>query len=231
MSSVTSTSPHEESLLHDVAEGIEGIAIIAAAFFTPFMRGQRGHWGLDEAAATREYPGDELIMEPRWGWTHGVEIDAPPEKVWPWVAQMGGDHAGFYSYQWLLDGTTHSAHDADRVHPEWSLRTGAQLFLHPSIPPMPVVAVAARRYIVACAHSEAPEVETSWLLFLEPLEGGGRTRVVSRFRCACSDDVVTRLQYGPTLIEPIGYAMDRRMLLGLKAHVETALAPAQTAHL
>lgn len=230
MSSVTSTPPREESLLHDVAEGIEGIAIIAAAFFTPFMRGQRGHWGLDEATAAREYPGDELILEPRWGWTHGVELDAAPATVWPWVAQMGADRAGFYSYHWLDDPAGKAAHDVERVHPEWALSTGAHLYLHPSLPPMPVVAVAPRKYIVACAHSEVPEVETSWLLFLEPLDDGRRTRVVSRFRCACSDDVVTRLQYGPTLIEPIGYAMDRRMLLGLKAHVETALAPAQTAH-
>jgi len=220
MASVTSTAPHEESTWRDVTEGLEGIAIITAAFFTPFMRGQRGHWGLDEATAAREYPGDELIIEPRWGWTHGVEIDAPPDEVWPWVAQMGGDHAGFYSYQWLQDVAGGPIHDADRVHPEWALRTGAKLFLHPNLPPLPVVAVEPRKYIVACVHSEAPAVETSWLLFLEPLDGGGRARVVSRFRCGCSDDVVTRLQFGPTLIEPVGYAMDRRMLLGLKERAE-----------
>lgn len=222
-SSVTTSVPPEGSLLHDVAQGIEGIAIIAAAFFTPFMRGQRGRWGLDEAAAAREYPGDELIIEPRWGWTHGVEVDAPPSKVWPWVAQVGADRAGFYSYQWLHEVAGSEVRDPHHVHPEWALQTGAKLYLHPRIPPLPVVAVAARRYIVACAHSEAPAVETSWLLFLEPLDGGGHTRVVSRFRCACSDDVVTRLQYGPTLVEPIGYAMDRRMLLGLKERVEAAL--------
>lgn len=204
----------------DVAEGIEGVAIITAAFFTPFMRGQRGYWGLDEAAAAREYPGDELILEPRWGWTHGVEIEAPPEAIWPWVAQLGADRAGFYSYAWIAEMTGCRMRNAERVHPEWALRPGAKLYLHPEIPPLPVVAVAPRRFIVACAHSEDPQIETSWLFFLEPLDGGTRARLVSRFRCACSEDVVAQLAYGPAVIEPIGFALDRRMLLGVKERVE-----------
>jgi hypothetical protein len=40
--------------------------------------------------------------------------------------------------------------------------------------------------------------------------------VVSRFRSACSEDLATRLLQGPTLLEPIGFAMDRRMLLGIR---------------
>ena len=190
MATVTTTaSPEQDWQWHDVAEGIEGVAIITAAFFTPFMRGQRGHWGLDEAAAAREYPGDELILEPRWGWTHGVEIEAPPGEVWPWVAQVGADRGGFYSYQWLEDVAGCAVHNAEVVHPEWALRPGERLYLHPRIPPLPVVAVAPGKFIVACAHSEEPQVETSWLFFLEPLDDGRRSRLVSRFRCACSDDV------------------------------------------
>lgn len=218
MGIATATEPRTD--WHDVVLGFEGAAIMAAAFFTPFMRGQRGHWGLDEAAAARTYPGDELLLDPRWGWTHGVEIEAPPEKVWPWIAQLGADRGGFYSYEWLENVAGCGVHNADRVHPEWALRTGGKLYLHPKMPPLPIVAVVPGRYFIACAHSETPQVETSWLFFLEPLDGGRRSRLVSRFRCACSDDVVTRLQYGPTVVEPIGFAMDRRMLLGLKERVE-----------
>src|SRR5664279_652070 len=101
MASATITSTQGELRWNDVAEAFEGVAIITAAFFTPFMRGSRAHWGLDEFLAARSYPGDELLLEPRWGWTHGVEIDAPLQRVWPWVAQMGSDRAGFYSYEWL----------------------------------------------------------------------------------------------------------------------------------
>jgi hypothetical protein len=53
---------------------------------------------------------------------------------------------------------------------------------------------------------------------VEPL-GAGRCRVVSRFRTACSDDLATRLMQGPALLEPVGFAMDRRMLLGIRERV------------
>ena len=52
----------------------------------------------------------------------------------------------------------------------------------------------------------------------EPL-GAERTRMVSRYRCACSDDMRTRLTMGPALLERIGSTMDRRMLLGVAARV------------
>jgi hypothetical protein len=53
---------------------------------------------------------------------------------------------------------------------------------------------------------------------VEPL-APGRCRVVSRFRSACSDDIVTRLTQGPALLEPVGFAMDRRMLLVIRDRV------------
>ena len=30
--------------------------------------------------------------------TRAVTIDAPIEQVWPWLAQMGGDRAGWYRW-------------------------------------------------------------------------------------------------------------------------------------
>jgi hypothetical protein len=51
---------------------------------------------------------------------------------------------------------------------------------------------------------------------------GRRSRLVSRDRCAISDDLATRLRFGSALLEPIGFAMDRRMLLGVRARAESA---------
>jgi hypothetical protein len=31
-------------------------------------------------------------------WTHAITIDAPPEAVWPWIAQLGDERGGFYSF-------------------------------------------------------------------------------------------------------------------------------------
>jgi hypothetical protein len=88
------------------------------------------------------------------------------------------------------------------------------------------VEVVPGRHFVAHAASDPaalvagrPWVAASWLFLVEPL-GPGRSRVVSRYRCATSGDRRTRLLFGPALLEPIGWAMDRKMLLGIRARAE-----------
>jgi hypothetical protein len=68
----------------------------------------------------------------------------------------------------------------------------------------------------------------SWLFLVEPA-GPGRCRVISRYRCGTSDDILSRLQFGPAIVEPVSFAMDRRMLIGIKQRAEGARkAPAGT---
>jgi len=43
-----------------------------------------------------ELPGDDLIASPNFQVTRGIDIDAPPDTVWPWIAQIGRDGTGFY---------------------------------------------------------------------------------------------------------------------------------------
>jgi hypothetical protein len=211
---------------HDVLEGLGGVARIAGAFLTPYERGARSHWGLDEAAAARSYPGDELVKQARWGWTHGIEVDAPASEVWPWVAQIGANKGGFYSYQWLENLAGCDLRNAEVVHPEWSLTLGDSVVLHPAMPPLPIVALSPGRYFTAYSKPDAaaresgkPWVEVSWLFMVESLDAF-RSRVISRYRCATSDELMTRIQFGPTVVEPIGFAMDRRMLMGIRARAE-----------
>ncbi|HEY6689139.1 MAG TPA: hypothetical protein VI094_23345 [Propionibacteriaceae bacterium] len=45
-----------------------------------------------------------------------VTIEAPPERVWPWLVQMGYDRAGWYSWDRLDNGGRPSV---DRIYPEW----------------------------------------------------------------------------------------------------------------
>ena len=210
----------------DVLEGFSGAAIAGLSFLTPFLRHHRNRWGLDRKAAAREYPGDAIVPAPRWSWTHGVEIDAPPDAVWPWVAQLGADRGGFYSYQWLENLAGCELRNAESIHPDWVLHRGDALVLHPDAPALRVVAVEPPRYLLAEAPADPAQraaggswVAVSWLFFVEPL-GERRSRLISRYRCACSEDIATRLSFGPTLVEPVGFAMDRRMLLGIKERAE-----------
>jgi hypothetical protein len=215
----------------DVLSGIGGAAIMAAAFFTGFSRNRRNHWGVDAEVAARRHPGDELVPEPRWSWTHGIEIAAPAEAVWPWVAQMGADRAGFYSYQWLENLAGCRLRNAETIHPEWQIEKGGLFKLHPKMPPLGVVDMERGRWFVAFGPPDEkaqregkPWAAASWLFFVEPLDAR-RCRLISRYRCATSDDFTSRALFGPTLVEPVGFAMDRRMLLGVKERAERVVRP------
>jgi hypothetical protein len=212
--------------LRDVAFGIGGAAIMAATFLTPFLRDERSHWGLFEEDARRPRAGDDLVPAPRWQWTHAVEIERPCEEVWPWIAQIGADRAGFYSYQWLENIAGCELRNAETIHPEWAAKEGDALSLHPKMPPLRIVSAIPGRGLVAYAPPDEaaraagkPWASVTWAFLLEPL-GPARCRVVSRYRCATSDHLGIRLSLGETFVEPVGFAMDRRMLLGIKERAE-----------
>lgn len=210
----------------DVLEGLGGAVRMAFTIATPFLRGTRSHWGLDPEAAERPLPGDELVPSPRWSYTHGIEIEASAEDVWGWVAQIGATRGGFYSYAWLENIAGCDLHNAESVNPEWEMKVGDDLVMHPKAPSLKIVEVHKGRFLLAHgAADEAaraagePWAAASWLFFVEPL-GERRCRFISRHRAASSDDLMSRLAFGRALVEPIGFAMDRRMLLGVKERAE-----------
>lgn len=73
------------------------------------------HWGCRWGSTPEErmgkMPGDEYLEDGaarRVAMTRAISIGAPPERVWPWIAQLGRG-AGFYSIDWLDNGRKPSA--------------------------------------------------------------------------------------------------------------------------
>ena len=93
-----------------------GIAGTAAVAYGRLVRPRLLHWGATEKEIAGPYPGAELVPGGRRGATMAVTIDAPPDQVWPWLVQLGGDRAGWYSWDHLDNAGRPSARD---VHPEW----------------------------------------------------------------------------------------------------------------
>jgi hypothetical protein len=59
-----------------------------------------------------------------------VSVDAAIADVWPWLAQMGEDRGGFYSYSLLERMVGADIHNAKTIHPEWQrLRVGDTVWL------------------------------------------------------------------------------------------------------
>jgi hypothetical protein len=100
-------------------------ATAALAFHAVWIRPQMLTWGATPDETVRPYPGDELVPDPDGGATMATTLPAPPERVWRWLVQMGGDRAGWYSWDRLDNNGRPSA---NRIVPEWQgLKQGQHL--------------------------------------------------------------------------------------------------------
>ena len=55
-------------------------------------------WGVTDEEVRRAYPCDDVVPHPTLAAWRGVTVEAPPEAVWPWVAQI---RLAPYSYDWV----------------------------------------------------------------------------------------------------------------------------------
>jgi Polyketide cyclase / dehydrase and lipid transport len=143
-------------------------------------------------------------------WLHSeaeaITIDAPPEAVWPWVAQIGQDRGGFYSYEWLENLAGCDLRNADLIHPEWQERAvGEGVPLHPLV----------RLPVSEWEPGRALGLQGWGTWVLEPLPGG-RTRLVVRPDRARGPGAI-----GYALFMELPHLiMQRRMLRGIKERAE-----------
>jgi hypothetical protein len=80
------------------------LAILGAAFpwaYAFAIRPWHLRWGATDEEVEKPLPGDELVPDPGIQSTRAITVHAPVEKVWQWLAQVGQDRGGFYSYEWL----------------------------------------------------------------------------------------------------------------------------------
>ena len=179
--------------------------------------------------ASRSFPGDEVLARCRFQKTHAITIEAPVDRVWPWLVQMGASRAGWYSFDLFDNGGVPSA---DRIIPELqSLEVGDVL---PALPKSPegfaVVSLDAPRSLVLGTPSLAaggvrsgaePPWKTSWAFILEPI-GGDATRLTVRVRAEYAPDLKMAL-----LRPALGIAheiMERRQLHNLRWRAEARAA-------
>lgn len=70
---------------------------VGAAYLVQ-LRSQYRSWGLVPGGNERGVRGDDLVAEADIVETRAIDIDVPPEQVWPWLAQMGYGRGGWYSF-------------------------------------------------------------------------------------------------------------------------------------
>ena len=191
------------------------ILTFAALYWIPIRRWM-SRWGATPSDLTRVMAGDGLLVHPTYSGTMAVIVNAPPEHIWPWLVQIGYQRGGLYSYDWLdrlfgyLDRPS-----ATRILPEFqNLAVGDQIPLGRG-PSWPVAAIEPNRALVLDMRNMGG-FDWVWQFGLYPVDET-RTRLVSRSRVRTQTVWARLFTYA---IEPAGFLMTRRMLLGLKQRAE-----------
>jgi hypothetical protein len=209
-----------------VLAALEGAALIVWNLVaTPFIGRKRLRWGTVGTETTDSLPGDEFVPKPKWSYTLGIAVDASPEDVWPWIAQIGQGRGGFYTYQTLeniagckITNTTEIL--PDHQHPA----VGEDIYLHPTAPPMRIEIVDPPNALVlfgspADIGTEESWGMSTWQFAVNPGPDGG-SRLLTRGRYDYTPDWKSRLAFGRFPIEAISFVMSRKMMLEIKRLAE-----------
>lgn len=181
------------------------------------------HWGATGTEVRSTLPGDELLWVYAGDATHAITIHAPPEKVWPWLMQIGQDRSGFYSYAFLENLYGAEMPKVERLVPEWGPRvTGETVWFAPPrrfggkgrmiaaiVEPEKTFAMVMAndwQRLLAGGHAQ----DALWSFNLVPLDNG-RTRLIARLRGGTPPTFSARW-IGRLFWEPAHFVMEQRML-------------------
>jgi hypothetical protein len=180
------------------------------------------NWGASAAEQAMALPGDDVPNAPGIYFTRAITIDAPPDRIWPWLVQIGQDRAGFYSNDWLENLFGGDIHNADRIHPEWQTR-----HLGDKVPMAPRAYLGgilddATVTIIRRLEPDRAIANTPGRFVLLPTDAGA-TRLLVREPTGASmpgNEVVGVDAGGRLVWDPLHFVMVKRMLLGIQERVE-----------
>jgi hypothetical protein len=205
-------------------------ACAAPVLYASLVRPRLHTWGATADEVARTYPGDGLILDADSQSTMATTLPGPPEKVWAWLVQMGGDRGGWYSWDRLDHGGRPSA---DRIVPEWQdLQVGDRLVESPDgLTWFSVAVLEQHRTLVLRSDFELPSghsfdtagplprayLDGTWGFHLRPTPDGG-TRLVVRTRGRGRPHRLTR-PFDVLLGEPAHFIMQTRQFHNLRTRL------------
>jgi hypothetical protein len=179
-------------------------------------------WGSTPVEQTQALPGDDYFTHPILAWNHAMTIDASPEEVWPWIAQMGDTRGGYYSYRFIEKAITATAgvdvsgyyNNTNQVRPEWQSPSIGQPML------MEILVLRdykAGQYLVAGPKPGADDAGLLWTWAITPTSDG-RTRLLVHMRIQIPG-VETNKAIGAAL-NLSTFMMERKMMDGIRLRSE-----------
>ncbi len=194
-----------------VLAALVGLVVLTVVLLTPWM----DRWGATAEEIAASYPGDELVPAPASFVNRAITIQASPAQIYPWIAQIGAERGGWYSYTWLERLANCPITNADRIHEEWqTLAVGDQVKMCPGDfgPPPYQVAQTHPNQAIVLGHQEGDQWVDLWQFVLAP-QADGSTRLITRTRTMMTGGIWD-------VLHPIVFVMERGMLRGIKARAE-----------
>ena len=207
-----------------------GVALAAiGAGYAVHRIGRRS--GATRAETRAPLPGDELVQEPLWQSTRAITIDAPPERVWPWIVQMGfpAHRAGWYTPH-RLDRLTFGIREssADEIRPELQhLEVGDRVpdsrdwsayFTVTEVEPPHALVLHSTRHVIRPIRT----IDFSWAFVLRE-EPPGKTRLFIRARTRYTPRWAAL--FVELVVGPADYVNAGGMLRGIRARAERPAPP------
>lgn len=163
---------------------------ILGCLYRWWVRPAQLRWGATQDELSRSFPDDQLVHNPDFDATRAITIAATPEKVWPWIVQMGFGRAGYYGYDLIENlGAPTGIRSARSILAEFQDPKAGDVL------PLSVAAqlqfgrVDAPRTLVWRGQDNPPSGVFIWVL--EPVDPT-HTRLISRIRWRYLKDPVGR---------------------------------------
>ncbi len=186
----------------------------------PLYRRWHLKWGTTSGEAIESLPGDEILPDAQYRSTRAITIDAPPESVWPWLVQAGCRRAGFYSND-LLDHLGEPS--ARTILSEFQhLKVGQWVPMSPTSTPSDRTAFRVHSFEVETWLLWS-KPDSTWVWQLTPTDRNG-TRLVTRIHAVYAWRRPLTALMGVILMEFGDFAMQRRMLRGIKSRAESLVS-------
>ncbi len=195
------------------------------------LRPWHSRWGATHLDVIARLPGDSVSPRASSQITHAININAPPEAIWPWLVQLGQERGGFYSYTFFENLIGCQIHNTRRIVPEWQHRTvgdtvwfaapnrfggRARMVVALVDPPHDLTLSTPADWKRRQANDDG--LDDTWEFALQP-KPGGSTRLIARWRIEAYPSVWRRLS-NFLFWEPAHFLMEHKMLSTIKQLAE-----------
>ena len=184
--------------------------VFIALVYWIFIRSQNNNWGATSAEINMKFPINELISPNRVVSTRAINIHAPKENIWPWIAQTGQNRCGFNSYYWLENLFAAKMVNADSVHREWQNPQAGDTVYYGKNEGYAIVSFVKPNEYYSLS---------GWTFYLQEIDTAN-TRLVVRYPSMeiKQSKFATAYYYG--LFEPLHFIMETGMMMGIKEKAE-----------